>query len=681
MRPTDITYRPDIDGLRACAVLAIVGFHAMPELINGGFVGVDIFFVISGFLITSIIVRSVEDGSFSFWHFYARRIRRIFPALILVLIATVALGSLFLLPDSYERLGKHVIAGSLFSSNFLLWSEAGYFDTMSEFKPLLHLWSLGIEAQFYILWPIILVAIWKLARFRTYLIAGIAIASFGLNIYFLGGYPVATFYSPLTRYWELMLGALLVIGFQRNALIKVVAFRQFFSFPKHLNIFSNTVSFVGIALIAASIAVFDKGTAFPWWNALIPPAGAVLVIAAGSGAWPNRYLLSNRIAVFIGLISYPLYLWHWPLLTYLRIYMPDKTINLNALKLVVLCCSLIAAELTYRLLEAPLRNIRLTTVAKTLGLLSLVPIVIGGTVVFGAMDKIERLETFNKLLIKDLREEVSAVNNGYRTGACFLNPGQTQNDFSQSCRASDKTEILLWGDSYAASLYPGLRELFLNPDEQISQYTASACPPAIDFDMKPTNRPNCRGINKRIFSEIKSQRPDVIILAASWQSYYERPNFMASLEESISQIKAQSKVVILIGPLIVFPMRQVEYVYPRPYLSGRPQIILDRGSDSISVPNSLLKHFSEMDRALNEVAIRQGVKYVSPISSLCSKGRCPVILLENSAPKLLSWDLGHLTRKGSSYYTRTLIMPFLKPYLSLSVFPKNPYRRDTGTHP
>lgn len=157
LRPTDITYRPDIDGLRALAVLAVLGFHTSIRGMRGGFVGVDIFFVISGFLITSIVVRGVEAGSFNILHFYARRIRRIFPELIVVLLATLAMGWLFLFPDEYERLGRHVIAGSLFSSNFLLWSEAGYFDVASARKPLLHLWSLGIEGQFYLLWPITLI--------------------------------------------------------------------------------------------------------------------------------------------------------------------------------------------------------------------------------------------------------------------------------------------------------------------------------------------------------------------------------------------------------------------------------------------------------------------------------------------------------------------------------------------
>lgn len=202
-------YRPDVDGLRAIAVLAVVFFHAFPSLIRGGFVGVDVFFVISGYLISTIIFENLDRGTFSFSEFYARRIKRIFPALILVLVACFVFGWFVLLADEYKQLGKHIAASAGFISNIIFWNEAGYFDNAQETKPLLHLWSLGIEEQFYILWPLVIWVIWK-RKFNLLTITFfLAIASFMLNLKGVQQDAVATFYSPQTRFWELLSGSLL----------------------------------------------------------------------------------------------------------------------------------------------------------------------------------------------------------------------------------------------------------------------------------------------------------------------------------------------------------------------------------------------------------------------------------------------------------------------------------------
>lgn len=202
-------YRPDVDGLRAIAVLAVVFFHAFPNVIKGGFIGVDVFFVISGYLISTIIFENLDRGSFSFSEFYARRIKRIFPALILVLVACFTFGWFVLLADEYKQLGKHIAAGAGFISNIVFWNEAGYFDNAAHTKPLLHLWSLGIEEQFYILWPLVLWFAWK-RKFNLLTITILfAIASFALNVKGVKQDAVATFYSPQTRFWELLSGSLL----------------------------------------------------------------------------------------------------------------------------------------------------------------------------------------------------------------------------------------------------------------------------------------------------------------------------------------------------------------------------------------------------------------------------------------------------------------------------------------
>ena len=300
------SYRPDIDGLRAVAILSVIIFHAFPEVIRGGFIGVDVFFIISGFLISSIIFKSFEKGTFAYTDFYIRRIKRIFPALLVVLVFCIVVGWVVLLPNEFAQLGGHVVAGAGFVSNILSWTEAGYFDTASELKPLLHLWSLGIEEQYYIIWPILVGFIWKRSHNFLWVVLPILTTSFLLNVYGVHYRPTATFYLPVTRLWELMLGSLL-------AYLVLHRIRIF-----HASISDNAISWVGLGLLLVGLFFIDSDKDFPGWWALLPTVGAFLLIYAGKHAWFNANILSNRMMIFIGLISYPLYLWHWPLLAYAK---------------------------------------------------------------------------------------------------------------------------------------------------------------------------------------------------------------------------------------------------------------------------------------------------------------------------------------------------------------------------
>ena len=344
-------YRPDIDGLRALAVLCVVFFHAFPTVLPGGFVGVDLFFVISGFLICTILYSNFAAGTFSVWDFYGRRIRRIFPALILVLSSCYAFGWFALFADEYMQLGKHIAAGAGFVSNFFFWQEAGYFDNAADTKPLLHLWSLGIEEQFYIVWPLVL---WLGYRFRANLLAItvlVAITSFVLNIRGINVKHdlVATFYSPQTRFWELLMGAILayVTLYPIQRLKGLTANKV-----QHQKI-QSIQSIVALILVILAVTLISKQTPFPGWWALLPTIGAVLFINAGPKALINRYLLSNKLMVWIGLISYPLYLWHWPILSFLRII--ESEVPKVELRIAALVISLILSTLTYQLVEKPIR--------------------------------------------------------------------------------------------------------------------------------------------------------------------------------------------------------------------------------------------------------------------------------------------------------------------------------------
>ena len=318
-------YRPDIDGLRAIAVLAVIGFHASPSLIPGGFIGVDIFFVISGYLISTIIMNNLERSSFSFVEFYIRRINRIFPALFIVLFTCYIFGWFVLLPDEYKQFGKHVAGGAGFVSNFMFWIESGYFDNAAKTKPFLHLWSLGIEEQFYIIWPLLLWIAWKQRLNLLIITLLVMLISFALNITRVNSEHLdAAFYSPQTRFWELLVGSVLAyFNLHKQAYYsKLTLLEAWFdkrvgpliylhqSNPK--NTLLNLLSFLGATLILISILLISKENSFPGWWALMPTAGAFLIILAGNKAWLNRAVLSHRSFVWFGLISFPLYLWHWP---------------------------------------------------------------------------------------------------------------------------------------------------------------------------------------------------------------------------------------------------------------------------------------------------------------------------------------------------------------------------------
>jgi len=336
-----LSYRPDIDGLRAISVSSVVIFHAFPNWMPGGFTGVDVFFVISGFLISRIILEGLNKGTFSFAEFYGRRIRRIFPALILVLVASYVFGWFTLLALEYAQLGKHIAAGAGFVANLALWSETDYFDNSADTKPLLHLWSLGIEEQFYLIWPLFLWFAWKCKSMLPVVIGTVALISFGLNIITSKTDLVAAFYSPQTRFWELLLGSLVAWFSLSGRRVKG-------------EISTRILSLLGLALIVIGFWVVDRDQSFPGWWALLPVMGAVLILLAGPDAWVNQKILSLKPLVWVGLISYPLYLWHWPLLSFFRILWSQSTSPFPIVGLVALSIAL--SWITYRYVESNVRG-------------------------------------------------------------------------------------------------------------------------------------------------------------------------------------------------------------------------------------------------------------------------------------------------------------------------------------
>jgi peptidoglycan/LPS O-acetylase OafA/YrhL len=348
-------YRADIDGLRAVAILSVVAFHAFPSWVPGGFIGVDVFFVISGYLISDIILKDLDEGTFGFVAFYARRIRRVFPALILVLVASYAFAWFALLANEFKQLGTHIAGAASFVSNFVLWHESGYFDNSAETKPLLHLWSLGIEEQFYLVWPMFLWIAWTLRLHLPALMILVAIVSLSLNIRGAENDAISAFFSPQTRFWELLCGSLLawMRRYDVGTLASVEA-RIGSWWPLSRSAPSHAISLTGFVLLTCGFWYISKASNYPGKWAIVPVLGAVLIISAGPQAWLNRALLSHRISVWFGLISYPLYLWHWPILSFLQI-IGDET-PAPDVRIAAVALSIVLAWMTFKLLEQPIRS-------------------------------------------------------------------------------------------------------------------------------------------------------------------------------------------------------------------------------------------------------------------------------------------------------------------------------------
>jgi peptidoglycan/LPS O-acetylase OafA/YrhL len=422
-------YRPDVDGLRAIAILAVLVFHAFPGALAGGFVGVDIFFVISGFLITGILLR---DKKISIRTFYIRRIKRIFPALALVLLVVLGLGWLLLLPSELRDLGRYTLAGSLFSSNIVLWRDSGYFDRLAAAKPLLHLWSLGVEEQYYFVWPLF-VAVLRNRRIFPYAMAVAAVLSFVLCLWGTYHARSAAFYLPATRFWELAVGGALALA----------VWRGHTGHPR-----TNAVAaWAGLVLLAASVTIISEQRPFPGIWATIPVAGTALLIGSGAATLPAR-ILSHRWFVALGLISYPLYLWHWPLLTFARILLgraPGPWTNGT------LCAiSVVVATVTYKVIELRVRRARgwWTRPSVLLGAVAVAGLL--GGIAFGAQGFPSRVPSATQANKRDVLD--LGCPQSLQGGAL---------DSLNICRktGAEPTSIALIGDSHAKSLFDGLAEI------------------------------------------------------------------------------------------------------------------------------------------------------------------------------------------------------------------------------
>lgn len=627
-------YRADIDGLRAVAVLSVVAYHAFPGALKGGFVGVDIFFVISGFLISTIIFTSLERDSFSFVDFFSRRIRRIFPALLVVLVTCYAFGWFVLLADEYKQLGKHIAGGAGFVSNFVLWKESGYFDAAAETKPLLHLWSLGIEEQFYIVWPLLLWAAWK-RKFNLFTIALVLVlVSFGLNLSKVRVNGVAAFYSPQTRFWELLAGALLAYVAHRNVkmparlqaaletlLGRIVSARPPAAAGRTLK---NLQSVLGALLVALGLFFITKEKAFPGAWAMLPVLGAVLIIAAGAHSWLNRVVLSNPVMVWFGIISFPLYLWHWPLLSFARIVEGGAPAGSTRIAAVLIAIAL--AWLTYKLVEHPLRfgksnRTKVYVLASTMAVCGSI-----GYATFRADGLAFRDEQFNKIAI--------AAGEWDYPGALAQEDFNGVKFLAQRSRSAGST--LFVGDSNIEQYYPRIGELIKTAPEKTNSAifrTGGGCfpVPGMTYDQPHAH---CESLMRDALN-LALNKPGVekVVIGAQWNGYLSggyglthaiQPGgasyyaALSSLASFIRELTAHGKKVFVVLNIPTGLELDPKYVVQR-RIEDFPHIFRIRagGVDRASIDS----RYGVVQSDLARFAREAGATVINPIDHLCGK-RC-----------------------------------------------------------
>ncbi|HEY8099158.1 MAG TPA: acyltransferase family protein [Burkholderiaceae bacterium] len=634
-------YRADIDGLRAIAVLSVVGFHAFPEWIRGGFIGVDIFFIISGYLITSIIFDNLKKERFSFIEFYSRRIRRIFPALLLVLIACYVCGWFVLLASEFAQLGKHIEGASWFVSNFVLWNESGYFDNASDTKPLLHLWSLAIEEQFYIVWPLLIWLAWK--RKINFLVVTLLIlmASFAINAATISSHPIATFYSPLSRFWELLVG---------SALAYVTLYRQ--DIKRNFNArYPNLLSGLGIALIVIGIAILNKQSAFPGWWALLPTLGAVLIISSDNKAWLNQKVLSNKVMVWFGLISYPLYLWHWPLLSFGQVITAGKLPDSYKVILVVLAITL--AFLTYQLWEKLLRH-KGNKVAFTL-LLTVLAIGCAGWSIHarqGLEFRYRKMMTFSDVMKRDFTKWEDK--NMYPTGTCtpgFIYP--EAHICLQSKPAAD-ADTIVFGDSHAFHAYWGIAKSFGEQGHVVKLIGKGGCPFFLYHPDQASDRVCLDTFKEQLDWIIKTPKVKYVFIvhrnAISNQSPTDDViSYSALIDKTLDALSRSGK--------------EITYLMSNPEVHLNPRLctgklplgrVIDKESCTFPLSRELKLQQTYRTALSTILGKYPAVKVYDPANLLCQQGTCQVI--QNG--RTMWMDDNHIS-ESASYLQGTAIVNVL----------------------
>jgi peptidoglycan/LPS O-acetylase OafA/YrhL len=634
-----IRYREDIDWLRAIAVLAVVAFHFETPGVFGGFVGVDIFFVISGYLITGIIESELKSGAFSFARFYERRVRRLLPALYAMVALTAIPSFHYLLTSERAEFFRSVAAVVTFTSNFFFWLQTGYFDHAAVEKPLLHTWSLAVEEQFYLALPLMLWGLAFAARGRRLLLpamlAALALASFGLSIWLMATDRSANaFFMSPPRAWEFLIGGLIA---SKNCPVLRQAPAQ------------RLARTIALVMIAIPIFSLRQGPGFPGFNALAPCVGAAMFIWSGIGVPTHKRSAFSPLPLvgFFGRISYSLYLWHWPLFTFARFSKSSLVLD-TADKLALFAVTVLISYLSWRYVEQPFRNRALVPtrrdafrIAAAASVVLLAGGALGAALSRGQSDADRAAQALESYDAYDYRPL-------YRSGTCFAPDNGV---FGGSClaHAAGKSNWLLWGDSLAAHYYSGLLKATDPQKINILQATQAACMPTLNAATQ--GYAYCRDSAAQMDAFFRNQRPDLVIISADWLEYARPPRFagmIADLKQTISGLNDLGISVVLFGPAVQFRAR-LPSMLVRAHLRG----IEPRPDDF------LLPEIFPLDRMMKAaLPAHEKFSYISVVDAICPARQCPIIL-DHGVP--ISWDHAHLTAEGSSY-----VMDKVLPMLSIA---------------
>lgn len=610
-----ISYRPEIDGLRAIAVAAVLAFHAFPNSLPGGFIGVDIFFVISGYLITSIIVRESDAGHFSFLAFYQRRVLRILPSLLSILVVTISIGCLILIPEELEILGKHLIAAASFSSNLVYWKESGYFDTSADTKPLLHLWSLAIEEQFYIFWPLLIIAFKNKPRKLLFAIVATTLISFFLNIG--RSEQSAAFYLPQCRFWELGVGGIIALIGKNHRDQKRVA---------------QLITLIGLLLIGLGLTLISSQSFFPGFWALLPVFGsALLILGIQPGFWAHKVLCLNPL-IHIGKISYPLYLWHWPIFSLAFISFGEH-LSIGQ-KVILLIATYVLSLATYRYIEIPIRNSHESR-AKTSRNLLLLLLAVGlsGALLLKTKGLPER---FGKRLIEseESKFNCSGLEKG---GVCFFgNP------------SGDQT-IVIYGDSHASQLGKAVHNFFGN-QYKIGLVSEGNC--FLGNSYSPPHQASPKALcesKAKIVKTLQGEKIIATIYAQWWQGYgiLSDSEIKLALKDAEIALGLQPRHLFVLSAIPNYDVNchRLAYYAPR----GR------RLHDCKKYDESTDQKIA-FESAANLIEFNRPVTLINTLEILCHKNKsCSTP--ENTLPYYQDWN--HLNAKGAM-----LLMPVIEQQLA-----------------
>jgi peptidoglycan/LPS O-acetylase OafA/YrhL len=609
-------HRVDIDGLRSLAIVPVVAYHASSRIAPGGFVGVDIFFVISGFLITSMIYTEVSQGRFTLWKFYERRIRRIVPALVAVILLFAPVGWYLLLPPDFHEFNRSAAAALLSAANIFFWWTTDYFNRESEAQPLLHTWSLGVEEQFYILFPLLLMALRGRSKVaHRWIFGAIAAVSLVLSQAALRVEPTFAFYWLPSRAWELMVGSLLAVGAPPAPASRPVR---------------EGLAFAGLIAIAASVLLYNERTPFPGVPAVLPCAGAALLIWTAPGTLTGR-LLSLRPLVFIGLISYSLYLWHWPLLVFSRMAFGSSPL----LTAGVVGLSVAAATLSWRYVEAPFRyGFRKSSSRRivAIGGASLAGLAAMSAAASASPPSFQRFPSraVEMASYLDYRNTPDRQKQ-FRPGVCFISGRfgrPDQFDESECMAGSGRRRVLLLGDSHAAHLWYGVKQALA--DDLVQQATYTGCKPTIPAQGRV---PECVTFVNGMFERLAQERkPDLLLLSARWTA-----RDIPALTQTVARLNALNVPTVVVGPI-------VEYSRPLPWLLAE-----EATSGDQKVIAQHRKH--SPDSTIRKAVVAAGGRYFSTYDVMCPHGRCKVIADDGSP---MQFDYGHLTLAGSVFVGRAL---------------------------